>query len=322
MPDNNPITLTSVISTALRIPGIRVDREAFLREQFKSKEPEALSSILAFGPVAAGCDRDTLRGKADKVILETTLTSTGVSFLAGLPGGLAMAATIPADILQFYCMALKMAQEIAYIYGEQNLFTGDAPDEERVTNQLILYCGVMLGTSGSAQAVRLTSSALARQAIKDVPPKIRTDTFYYPVIRQVLRFFAKTLTKTSIVKGVSKAIPVIGGVVSGGITFASLRPMGNRLKETFDKAHFSYSDIEIRNDIRDLEEEIARAEQEEADEAAEEAEPAAEEPEIPEAGRESAPGLDEIRQAKQLLDDGVIDEKEFAEIKARIISRM
>ncbi len=313
MAEKEPITLTNVISAAVKIPGIRVDREAFLREQFKEKEPEALSGILAAGPVAAGCDRDALRKKAEKVILADTVLSTGASFLAGLPGGLAMAVTVPADLLQFYGAALKMAQEIAYLYGEEDFWKGGDLDEEKVTNQFILYCGVMLGASGAAQTVRLSTSALARQTMKDLPRKADTKAFSYPIIRQVIRFFAKTLTKTSLVKGVSKAIPVIGGVVSGGITFASLRPMGERLQKTFDKAHFSYSDIEIREDLRAVEE-IAKAGEDEG-----EPEEIPEEiPAIPEA----ADGLEEIRRAKKLLDDGIIDEKEFAEIKAKLISRM
>ncbi len=317
MAENNPITLANVISAAIQIPGIRVDREAFLREQFKGTETVALGSILASGPVAAGCDRDALRKKAEKVILGNTVISTGASFLAGLPGGWAMAVTIPTDLLQFYGAALKTAQEIAYLYGEADLWKGDAPDEERITNQLTLYIGVMLGVSGAAQAVRLTSSALAQQAAAGkLPEKVSTKAFCYPVIRTVIRFFAKTLTKTSLVKGVSKIIPVIGGVVSGGITFASLKPMGERLKETFDKAHFSYSDIEIRNDIREIEEIAAKAKAEE-----EEGE-TIETTEVLPAETEPAGGLEEIREAKKMLDDGIIDEGEFADIKARIISRM
>lgn len=47
---------------------------------------------------------------AKRIINERTIVSTGASFVAGLPGGLAMAATIPADMLQFYGIALRMAQ--------------------------------------------------------------------------------------------------------------------------------------------------------------------------------------------------------------------
>ena len=112
---NQPITLTSVIAAAMKTPGIRVDREAFLREQFKDEDPVAMNNILAVGPVAAGFDRDKLRRKADGVILTTTLMSTGASFLAGLPGGLALAVTIPTDLLQFYGAALEKAPAVGYI---------------------------------------------------------------------------------------------------------------------------------------------------------------------------------------------------------------
>ena len=327
MAEKEQFTLTNVITTAIKIPGIRVDRDSFLRDQFKEMDPVAINNIIAVGPVAAGCDRDTLRRKADGIILGTTLVSTGASFLAGLPGGLAMAITIPTDILQFYGAALKMAQEIAYLYGEPDLWKGDLPDDEKVTNQLILYCGVMLGASGAAQAVRLMSSSLAKQVLKKLPQKPLTKTFYYPIIKSVLRFFGKNITKASFAKGVSKAIPVIGGLVSGGITFASLRPMGKRLQETLDKAHFSYSDVDIQNDIKDIEEETAKVE---ADEAAEN--PGNEATENPadktadettaETPTRSSPAIDYdgIRKAKELLDEGIIDEKEFSEIKARIIS--
>ncbi len=44
---NQPITLTSVIAAAMKLPGIRVDREAFLREQFKDEDPVAMNTILA-----------------------------------------------------------------------------------------------------------------------------------------------------------------------------------------------------------------------------------------------------------------------------------
>lgn len=47
----------------------------------------------------------------------------------------------------------------------------------------------------------------------------------------------------------SKAVPVIGGFISGGINFASMMPMANRLNDTLDKATFNYSDEEFNRDI-------------------------------------------------------------------------
>ncbi len=49
------------------------------------------------------------------------LLSSGASVLAGLIGGIAMAVTIPADVVHYYAMALKLAQELGYIYGSPNI---------------------------------------------------------------------------------------------------------------------------------------------------------------------------------------------------------
>ena len=62
-------------------------------------------------------------------------------------------------------------------------------DNDKVTNQLILYCGVMLGASGAAQAVRVMSSALAKQILKKLPQKALTKTFYYPIIKSIAKAF-------------------------------------------------------------------------------------------------------------------------------------
>lgn len=246
------VSLENVVATAIQVPGVKVNRELFLREQFQKESKELIESIVENGPVNAQVSQDTLRKMAKKIINERTIVSTGASFVAGLPGGLAMAATIPADMLQFYGVTLRMAQELAYLYGEADLWNGEFLDNDKVTNQLILYCGVMLGASGAAQAVRVMSSALAKQILKKLPQKALTKTFYYPVVKGICKFFGVSMTKNLFAKGVSKAVPILGGVVSGGITFATLRPMGQRLADTLDEAHFSYTEEEFHEDWEDI----------------------------------------------------------------------
>ena len=264
--NENPknIDLTTIITTAIQIPGIKITREAFLMEQFKDKDQDTISLIIKNGPVVAGCDREELRRKAQNIIAECTAFSTSASFLAGLPGGFAMLATMPADMLQFYGVALRMAQQLVYLYGEEDMWCGNTPDHKKVTDQLILYCGVMLGASGAAQTVRVMCSALAKQALKKIPQKALTKTFYYPIIQSILKFFGVYLTKGSFAKGVAKVIPVVGAVVSGGITLASILPMGSRLLDTLDKAHFDYSDSDMEKDIEEIIEVCAKLEEEEA----------------------------------------------------------
>ena len=227
-----------------------------------------------------------------------------------------MAALIPADLIQFYAVSLRLAQELAYLYGEQDLWSGEWLDSERVTNQLILYCGVMLGASGASQMVRVVSSSLAKQALKKLPQKALMKGFYYPVIKSIAKALGAKMTKEIFAKGVSKAIPVIGGVVSGGITFATMRPMGMRLADALDEAHFSYSESEFESDWKDVVSVCNDAEF--TEEPSSDAAPCEEKKTVV-----SSNGiLDQIKQAKELLDAGVIGEEEFAAIKAKLISQM
>ncbi len=324
------ITLESVIETAIRIPGVKVDRDAFLWETFKDRDESAMSDILAGGPVKAGCARSELHKLAQRLVTERTLISTGASFVAGMPGGIAMAATIPADIAQFYGVALRMAQELAYLYGEGDLWAGEKPDSEKVQNQLILYCGVMLGVSGAEQAVRVLSSALAKQALKKLPQKALTKTFYYPIVKGIAKFFGAKMTKDVFAKGVSKALPIIGGVVSGGLTLASMKPMGSRLVQTLDEAHFDYTQEEFEEDWQKIvkiydEPEVSAAEEGSAESVA--AEPPVEEAcaeETTETMQEAPAGdvLRRIEQAGKLHAAGVLSDEEFRELKTRLLAQL
>ena len=103
------VSLTNIIGTAIQLPGVKVNRETFLREQFKNRSKDELEDILERGTIETGCTKEKLKRKAVKLINERTLISTGASFAAGLPGGLTMAASIPADMLQYYGVALRMA---------------------------------------------------------------------------------------------------------------------------------------------------------------------------------------------------------------------
>ena len=131
--------LESIISSAVQLPGVKVERRKFLAEIFASDE-YPIQDILDLGPIAVGVSQDKLALIAHKLILKRTSQSSAASFVTGIPGGLAMAATIPADVLQFFGMALRLAQELSYLYGAKDLWQNGQLDDEKVKNQLLLYC--------------------------------------------------------------------------------------------------------------------------------------------------------------------------------------
>lgn len=240
--------LEEVITNAVQIPGVKVNRKQFLAEQFASKVNN-LEEVLDKGPIEAGVSRANIALLSKKLILTRTSQSSVASFVAGIPGGFAMAATIPADILQFFGMALRLAQELSYLYGSQDLWVEGRLDDERIRSQLILYCGVMFGVSGAVSGVRVLSTQISKTVLKKIPQKALTKTFWYPIVKKTASLVGVSVTKKTFAQGVSKAVPIIGGVISGSINFASMMPMANKLNETLDKAIFDYTDEEFNADI-------------------------------------------------------------------------
>lgn len=252
MDDSKQLTkefaMEEAITTAVKIPGVKVKRDEFLAEQFAGSDVN-IQDIITLGPVEAGVSREDISGMANKLIIKRTSQSSIASFAAGIPGGLTMAATIPLDVMQFFGMALKLAQELSYMYGAQDLWVDGKIDDERVRSQLIMYCGVMFGVSGAVSGVRVLSTQIAKTTLKKLPQKALTKTFWYPIVKQFGKVIGVKVTKSTVAKGVSKAIPVIGGVISGGLNFASMLPMAKRLYNALDKATFDYSEEDFENDL-------------------------------------------------------------------------
>lgn len=174
------------------------------------------------------------------------MKSSSISFASGLPGGIAIAATIPTDMAQFYGYSLKLAQEISYVYGYQNIWANQDELTEDAKNTLILYWGIMFGVSSAGSTIRILSNKLASQALKQLPNKTLTKHLYFTILKKVLAIFGTKLTKATFAKGVSKVIPVVGGVLSGSMNYMTLKPMANKLKDELGKSvNYTQQDIKI-----------------------------------------------------------------------------
>ena len=331
--DNKEITsnimLEEIICKAIQIPGVKVDRNKFLAEIFSSKV-DLLENIIDNGPIGVGITREEINNIANRLIMKRTSQSSIASFAAGIPGGLAMAATIPADILQFFGMSLRLAQELSYLYGADDLWENGKIDDEKVKNQLILYCGVMFGVSGAVSGVRVLSTQVAKTALKKIPQKALTKTFWYPRIKKICSFVGYTLTKKTLASGVSKAIPVIGGVISGTINFASMMPMARKLNDTLDNATFDYSEEEFNRDIELLSNETGKVSEEDKQSFKQKFVVGFNKTKNSVSNLFSKLGdnkdkseidpIEEIKKYKELLDSGIINQEEFNKKKKDLLN--
>lgn len=246
-------TFIQVLNSALQIPGIRIDREKYLKGALKGKfSSDVVDLAIRTSPANAGIPSDELGKMADASIRYESMKVTALSTAAGLPGGIAMAATIPADITQYFAHALRIVQKLAYLYGWESLLAGDEEEvDDDTKTRLILFLGVMFGAQGAADAIAKAAEQTAAAVARQLPKQALTKTFYYPLVKKVATFLGVQMNKEIFGKGVSKAVPVIGGLISGGITLAAFAPMSLKFKDylaslpTADPAMFVEKSSEV-----------------------------------------------------------------------------
>lgn len=223
-----------IIILGLRIPGVHIDREEFLRKQFmKNYANDVIQDAVKFNPAHAGITVEEIDNIADQVIQYERNCVSGISLALGAPGGVAMVATLPTDIAQYYGYMLRAIQKLLYLYGfpEINVENGVNIDDETM-NLITLCLGVMYGVEGSVASVKILSNALGKGVEKKLLQKALTKGTFYPVVKKISRWFSVCMTKQVFAGFFRKAIPVVGGVVGGGITYLSFKPCCDNLKKS------------------------------------------------------------------------------------------
>ncbi|GHG44391.1 hypothetical protein GCM10011331_02820 [Flavimobilis marinus] len=237
-------TTLQTIGAVAKLPVVRVDREAFLRKQFAASPH--LEVILQSGPQTV-YSTESLRRKATSIINNSAAKTSAASFATGLAGNPAiMLAAGGADVAQYFGFAINLAQQIAYLFGEDELFDGGADGlSEAAQIRVIAYLGAMFGAAGAAALVSQTSKVAGANLGKKVAAQALTKTVWYPLVKKVGAVIGKQVTKKTVEKTITKAVPVVGGILSGGLTYVMFRPMGHRL-----------ADVLVRNLNGDFDEQL------------------------------------------------------------------
>ena len=222
------VSWDKVMNLALSMPMVKVDRTAFLTKEFSMYDNA--DQLRDKRPIDL-FDAEAIERAARSVINSHLTTATVTSTAAGIPGGLAMAATMPADIAQYYWHVLVVAQKLGYLYGWPDLLDEKGQITEGTRNVLTLFVGVMFGAQAASKLVGEIAKRVSLQAAKRLPQQALTKTMYYPVIKQVAKWIGLKMTKDTFGRSVGKAIPILGGVLSGAITAFSFKPMAEKLQK-------------------------------------------------------------------------------------------
>ena len=242
---NGEIDIEDIIIKGLKTPGIKINRTEFLRKEFFKNHPkEVIDDIIRYNPVHAHISREEIDKIADEVIKYERNCVSGISTALGMPGGVAMAATIPADIIQYYGYMLRATQKLLYLYGFPEIDTsekGQKFDSETI-NVLTICMGVMYGVAGANNALKAMAKALAIGVEKKLLRAALTKGSIYPIVKSVASWFGKRMTKQIFTGFFKNSIPVVGGVIGGGITFLSFKPCCDQLKHSLQDTMLSNPD--------------------------------------------------------------------------------
>ena len=222
------------LAKVVRVPGVRVNREEFLRQELRKLHmgDDAIQRAIDSNPLLAGVSLTAIDRLAEEAISYETNKSAAISFVAGIPGGFAMLGTIPADLMQYYVHALRIMQKLAYLYGWSELIPEDRDTDDDTIGVLAVFFGVMLGVGGAAQSLTAFARVAAKTAYQNHATKRALMSItWYPVVKHSLRLIGINITKSTAAKGFSKIVPIIGGFVSSGLTFMALQSQSTLLKE-------------------------------------------------------------------------------------------
>ncbi len=222
------------LAKVVRVPGVRVNREEFLRQELRKLHmgDDAIQRAIDSNPLLAGVSLTAIDRLAEEAISYETNKSAAISFVAGIPGGFAMLGTIPADLMQYYAHALRIMQKLAYLYGWGELLLDGRETDDDTLGVLAVFFGVMLGVGGAAQSLTAFARVAAKTAYQNHATKRALMSItWYPVVKHSLRLIGINITKSTAAKGFSKIVPVIGGFVSSGLTFMALQSQSALLKE-------------------------------------------------------------------------------------------
>jgi hypothetical protein len=159
-----------------------------------------------------------------QIIRESVLAAGGTGFVTGIGGFVALPLTFPANVTGNIVINARMVGAIAYLLGHDLedahvqasiLLTVAAADAPKVLAEL----GVEIGSGGTHEAIKKLPVPVVREIN-------RRASFFL-----VAKYGGKRLAFQAI-----RAIPLVGGVVGGGIDASLNRYVGARAERTFAPA--------------------------------------------------------------------------------------
>lgn len=256
--NNDENKFIMVIKAAMNLPGVQISRNNFLKTELsKYFSIDKVNLAIEKNPASAGISINEIEDIAKSCINYETNKVSAISAAAGIPGGFAMLGTVPADTAQYFAHMVRILQKLMYLYGWQELYSQEGQVDDETLNKITIFIGIMFGVNAANSAIAKLAQKAALQVEKNLVNKALTKGVIYPLVKQIAKILGVKMTKQVFAKSVSKIVPVLGGALSGGLTYVTFKPSADRLKKQLKS--LPTADVKFyENDIIDVqfEEEI------------------------------------------------------------------
>lgn len=214
----------SALSTAMKAPGVKINREEYLRSTFcRQYDNNTVEIIINTSPIEAGVSSFYLEKMVEEAISSEKNKVTLFSFGAGSLnfGGIATAlAAGSADIAFYFASCIRLAQKMAYLYGWKSI---DIEKNPHAKDTLTVFLGCMLGVEAASKVLSEIGEAVAKEMMKKT------------IQRKIMEGLGLVVSRDLTKRALSKAIPIIGGFISGGISWVIFQNNAERLHEALKK---------------------------------------------------------------------------------------
>ncbi len=211
---------SDIIVKVMEVPGVRISRSEYLKEVFsKYYDINTVNNIINTSPVSSGVSANRIEELVEQAISEEKHMTALISFGTGLVnvgGALTAIGVGSADLIQYFTMCLRLAQKMAYLYGWSDL---SIANNSSARDTLTVFLGCMMGVEAATKAITELGEAIAKDMLKK--------TIQQRILEGIGVVVSRDLTK----RALSKAIPLIGGVISGSLTWIIFQKNADNLRK-------------------------------------------------------------------------------------------
>lgn len=223
------------LSTLLKIPGAKVNREDFLHKVFPYLSDAQLRLAVDTSPIAVVSRRE-IDHQARRIINSASIKVSSVSAVSSIPGGYTMLATIPADTMSYYFHIVRLGQKLGYLYGYPDMLDaqGDLTAEGHV--MLTAFIGVMSKVSAGQDLLKVLTTGLVKSDPQLNYSQALRQLIALPIVTTLVQKIIKKMsTKIAVSSSgqiITKAVPIVSGVINGVLTYRSFKPSAFRLEQS------------------------------------------------------------------------------------------